>query len=103
MLCNSRIKFGAFVEFLQRNNRQFDRIASGHYAQLLRRRDGDGHEAVELGISADTLKDQTYFLAQLDSRQLARCMFPLGRLYTSLLEPGQSFSCSRQSQKERSA
>jgi hypothetical protein len=38
-LCNSRIKFGTFFEHLEAHfPGQFDRIASGHYAQLCRER-----------------------------------------------------------------
>eukprot|EP00775_Hariotina_reticulata_P007853 gene7853-biopygen9702 len=35
ILCNSRVKFGAFVEYLEREHAgSFDRIASGHYAMV---------------------------------------------------------------------
>lgn len=72
MLCNSRVKFGAFVEFLENHKRKFDRIASGHYARLRR------EENVQLELSADAIKDQTYFLARLNAQQLSKCLFPLG-------------------------
>ncbi|GBF98571.1 tRNA (5-methylaminomethyl-2-thiouridylate)-methyltransferase [Raphidocelis subcapitata] len=37
MLCNSRVKFGAFLEWLDETQPgRFDRVASGHYARLLR-------------------------------------------------------------------
>ncbi|GAX81421.1 hypothetical protein CEUSTIGMA_g8851.t1 [Chlamydomonas eustigma] len=37
MLCNSRVKFGAFYQYLEHKyGDQFDRIASGHYARVLR-------------------------------------------------------------------
>lgn len=39
VLCNSRVKFGAFVDYLTNNSDafgRFDRIASGHYARILR-------------------------------------------------------------------
>lgn len=37
ILCNSRVKFGAFYDFLESNfGGHFDRVASGHYARLLR-------------------------------------------------------------------
>lgn len=32
VLCNSRVKFGAFFEYLEHHPAQFDRVASGHYA-----------------------------------------------------------------------
>ncbi len=37
MLCNSRVKFGAFYDYLQQqHNNSFDRVASGHYARVVR-------------------------------------------------------------------
>ena len=70
MLCNSRVKFGAFYEYLEANHAdEFDRVASGHYASL---RDG------LLALTPDVVKDQTYFLANLKPEQLRKAMFPLG-------------------------
>ncbi len=66
ILCNRRIKFGAFLDGLA--GRPFDRVASGHYATV-RRRPG---EPVELLRGVDPVKDQTYFLFHLDQRQLQR-------------------------------
>jgi tRNA-5-taurinomethyluridine 2-sulfurtransferase len=34
VLCNSRVKFGAFFEYLRTHPAQFDRVASGHYARV---------------------------------------------------------------------
>ncbi len=76
VLCNRRIKFGAFFDALAA--RTFDRVASGHYARARRRR-GDR----ELLQGVDPVKDQTYFLFRLDQAQLARCLFPLGALHKS--------------------
>jgi tRNA-specific 2-thiouridylase len=73
LLCNSRIKFGAFLDLI---DPRFDRIASGHYARLL---PGDGSRTL-LARSPDPVKDQTYFLARLRPDQLDRCLFPLGPL-----------------------
>lgn len=88
MLCNSRIKFGAFHDFLETAHKgEFDRIASGHYARLERPeyRDmlsnkGSNEGVVALTTTPDVVKDQTYFLAQLSQAQIARSMFPLGPL-----------------------
>ena len=75
VLCNSRIKFGAFLEHVASSyGDSFDRVASGHYARVER---GDGR-APALRLSADEAKDQTYFLAGLSPKQLAAAMFPLG-------------------------
>ncbi len=73
VLCNSEIKFNAFLDFAQALGA--DAIATGHYARL---RTIDGR--VELLKAADPTKDQTYFLHQLTQRQLAAALFPLGDL-----------------------
>lgn len=70
--CNSRIKFGAFLDYLGDG---FDAVASGHYARVAER---DG--AIRLLRSPDLVKDQTYFLARLSQNQIARASFPIGGL-----------------------
>lgn len=78
ILCNRRVKFGAFVDHLaQAGETSFDRIASGHYARLARRHDARGDEW-HLLKGVDPVKDQTYFLHRLDQEQLSRCLFPIG-------------------------
>ena len=72
VLCNSRIKFGCFLAHIDAS---FDKIATGHYAQI---QQVGSH--FELRCSPDRIKDQTYFLAHLNQAQLARCMFPVGDL-----------------------
>ncbi len=72
ILCNSMIKFGAFLEGA---GRDFDRVASGHYA---RTRTADGVTHLLRGI--DPVKDQTYFLCRLSQAQVSRCLFPIGDL-----------------------
>ncbi|KAK9811246.1 hypothetical protein WJX72_000616 [[Myrmecia] bisecta] len=79
ILCNSRVKFGAFYEYLEcEHGHAFDRVASGHYARLERGARPD--QPVSLVMTPDAIKDQTYFLAHLTQAQLARVMFPLGPL-----------------------
>lgn len=73
VICNRRVKFGAFLE---RWGRELDAVASGHYARTRRREDG----RTELRCGADPVKDQTYFLSQLTQQQVARCRFPVGGL-----------------------
>jgi tRNA-specific 2-thiouridylase len=72
VLCNRFIKFAAFLD---RAGPEFVTVASGHYARTAVR---DGR--VHLLRGADPVKDQTYFLSQLDQAQLARCTFPIGHL-----------------------
>jgi tRNA (5-methylaminomethyl-2-thiouridylate)-methyltransferase len=71
MLCNARIKFGAFWEAI---GRDFSTIATGHYAQVEERRG-----KYFLKKAPDAVKDQTYFLSQLSRQQLSRSLFPIGR------------------------
>lgn len=86
VLCNSRVKFGAFYDFLATQHADaFDRIASGHYARVERAAsepDAASSEApgVRLALTRDAVKDQTYFLSHLSQRQLSRTLFPLGVL-----------------------
>ncbi|CAD7703021.1 unnamed protein product [Ostreobium quekettii] len=82
VLCNSEVKFGAFYDFLEKHSDSFDRIASGHYAGLVR---DANQQLVKLAVTTDAIKDQTYFLARLEQQQLAKAMFPLGRLDKSIV------------------
>lgn len=70
MLCNARIKFGAFYDFI---GDRFEKIATGHYAQV---EEKDG--TFLLKKTPDAIKDQTYFLSQLTQEQLSRALFPIG-------------------------
>ncbi len=72
ILCNSRVKFGAFYSKIGTG---FDKIATGHYAQV---KEVNGH--YELFAAPDPIKDQTYFLSHLTQEQLTRAMFPIGHL-----------------------
>ncbi len=73
VLCNSEIKFRAFLDHALALGA--DRIATGHYARV--RRAGG---RVELLKAADATKDQSYFLHRLSQEQLAPVLFPLGEL-----------------------
>jgi tRNA-specific 2-thiouridylase len=72
VLCNRSIKFGAFLDHIDDD---FELVASGHYARLSRRQ-----STVRLLRGVDPVKDQSYFLCQLDQDQLRRCLFPVGDL-----------------------
>jgi tRNA-specific 2-thiouridylase len=74
VLCNAEIKFRAFLDHAL--GLGADWIATGHYAQV---REVDGlHQLLK---AEDGTKDQSYFLYRLDQAQLARTLFPLGKLY----------------------
>lgn len=70
ILCNQRVKFGAFCDHIDAT---YDKIATGHYARVA---EIDGRFWLKKGI--DPIKDQTYFLSHLSQEQLARCLFPVG-------------------------
>ena len=74
VLCNAEIKFRAFLDHAV--GLGADWIATGHYAQV---REMDGIQ--QLLKAEDGTKDQSYFLYRLDQAQLARTLFPLGKLY----------------------
>jgi len=73
VLCNSEIKFRAFLDHARCLGA--DRIATGHYARV--RANG---QRVELLKACDGTKDQSYFLHQLTQEQLAPVLFPLGEI-----------------------
>ena len=73
VLCNAEIKFRAFLDHAMTLGAS--RIATGHYAQV---REAQGR--FELLKAEDGSKDQSYFLHRLNQVQLARTVFPLGRL-----------------------
>ncbi len=75
ILCNQHIKFGAFYEKISELNENFDKIATGHYAQVI-----EQDNKFYLKTSPDLIKDQTYFLARLSQDQLSRALFPIGHL-----------------------
>lgn len=69
--CNGSFRFAELVRFLRRAGAE--RLATGHYARLVQR---DGLTLV--ARAADPAKDQSYMLARVPPRLLARCWFPLG-------------------------
>ncbi len=74
ILCNSEIKFKAFLEDAVKRGADF--IATGHYAG--RGEDSSGRATLLRGL--DTNKDQSYFLYRLNQAQLKPALFPLSEL-----------------------
>ena len=72
VMCNRLIKFGAFNDKV---GKDYDKIMTGHYARVIEK---DGK--CWLGTAPDPVKDQTDFLAQIDTWQLNKAMFPIGDL-----------------------
>lgn len=71
VLCNKEIKFKAFLDYARKLGA--DAIATGHYARI--------DDQTNLLRGCDPLKDQSYFLHALTSKQLANSVFPLGELH----------------------
>jgi tRNA-specific 2-thiouridylase len=69
--CNGGFRFAELLSFLERAG--CERLATGHYARVVPYK---GARLLGRGAAAD--KDQSYMLASLDPRRLARVEFPLG-------------------------
>ncbi|MEX1308658.1 MAG: tRNA 2-thiouridine(34) synthase MnmA [Eubacteriales bacterium] len=70
VMCNSEIKFDAFLEFAYKTGASA--IATGHYARL------DKSDGIKLLKGKDAGKDQSYFLCMLTQNQLKDVLFPVG-------------------------
>ncbi len=73
VLCNSEIKFRAFLDYALEQGADY--IATGHYARVTR-----DQSRCHMLLAEDADKDQTYFLHQLNQHQLRHSLFPLGDL-----------------------
>jgi tRNA-specific 2-thiouridylase len=69
--CNGGFRFAELLAFVRRVGAA--KLATGHYARIV---EHDGR--LLLARAADAQKDQSYMLATLDPRKLARVAFPLG-------------------------
>lgn len=74
VLCNQKIKFGAFFDKVGLWDK-YDKVATGHYARVEK-----GENGYFLKKTSDLVKDQTYFLSNLNQKQLSKVMFPIGHL-----------------------
>ncbi len=75
IFCNQKVKFGFFFDKISKD---FDKVATGHYAQV---KEKDG--VFQLVSAPDEVKDQTYFLSYLSQKQLSRLLFPIGSFVKS--------------------
>ncbi|MCK4469977.1 MAG: tRNA 2-thiouridine(34) synthase MnmA, partial [Desulfobacterales bacterium] len=74
LVCNPLIKFGTVLEFARRLGASC--LATGHYVRITK----DKHGRFHLLKGVDLKKDQSYFLAFMSQKQLARACFPLGMM-----------------------
>ena len=82
IMCNSRIKFGCFLEYIENAGLDFDYVASGHYARLedtVSSSTGSTNVQKRLFRAPDPVKDQSYFLCALTQKQLSNVIFPIGK------------------------
>ena len=78
VLCNREVKFDVFLETAL--SLGADKVATGHYARLDSFTDEKGEEVYQLLAGKDNNKDQSYFLCQLNQKQLSKALFPIGEL-----------------------
>jgi len=84
--CNRFIKFGALLEGIKKINIQYDYFCTGHYATLVRPKEGlwnTDKRPCMIACANDISKDQTYFLCRLPSELLEKVRFPLASLHKS--------------------
>lgn len=74
--CNKLIKFGELLKWRKKLGADF--LATGHY---IRKQFNEETKEFELFKAKDKNKDQSYFLYNLQQKQLKYLLFPLGDLY----------------------
>ena len=77
ILCNREVKFDLFLEKALEIGADY--VATGHYCQ----RESivsKGKTIHQLIAGNDKTKDQSYFLCQLNQKQLSKALFPIGKL-----------------------
>lgn len=75
VMCNRFVKFGSFED---KFGKDFDKIATGHYADVKYFDD-----KYWLHTAKDRVKDQSYFLARITYDQLSKVMFPVADMLKS--------------------
>lgn len=75
VMCNSFIKFNALPEEAKAIGIEFDKFATGHYAQILYNNDNSRYY---IKRGEDLFKDQSYFLYRLSQEQLSSVLMPIG-------------------------
>jgi tRNA-uridine 2-sulfurtransferase len=75
ILCNSHMKFDHLMRIAEEVHAV--RIATGHYARVRHDPESGRYQLLK---ALDRNKDQSYFLFELNQKQLAKAIFPLGGL-----------------------
>ena len=77
ILCNREIKFDIFMKIALDLGADF--VATGHYSRINREKK-EKNIIHKLISGVDKSKDQSYFLCQLNQKQLSKILFPIGNL-----------------------
>jgi tRNA-uridine 2-sulfurtransferase len=72
VMCNREMKFGVFLDHALDHG--FSHVATGHYARRLDHPD----RSSDILTGVDQNKNQSYFLALLQQRQIRHALFPIG-------------------------
>ncbi len=84
VLCNREIKFDVFLDAAVKLGANY--VATGHYCRkaIVEKDaclpDRQGSQIFRLIAGKDPNKDQSYFLCQLNQKQLEKALFPIGEL-----------------------
>lgn len=81
--CNKTVKFGALLEGLKNLNINYDYFCTGHYAKIVRPKEGifgSKKRPFMIAGAEDVSKDQTYFLYRISSETLEKVRFPLATM-----------------------
>ena len=81
ILCNREIKFDVFLKIALSLGAEL--VARGHYCQKDSFQTKSGEKIYRLIKGKDINKDQSYFLCQLNQKQLKKIIFPIGHLNKS--------------------
>lgn len=77
ILCNREIKFDIFMNIAISFGADY--VATGHYCRIIEDNNNE-NVTYQLHAGLDPLKDQSYFLCQLNQDQLKKIIFPIGDL-----------------------
>ena len=98
VVCNPLVKFRVLADYAKEHG--FDRIATGHYARLVKVEDGEG-ELYTFERSKDTRKDQTYMLHRLPQDILEMLVLPLAdEIKTDVREKAKAAGLKAADQKD---
>lgn len=78
VLCNREVKFDLFAKAAMKLGADF--VATGHYCRKETIKQGD-KEIYRLMAGTDPSKEQSYFLCQVNQKQLSTALFPIGHLF----------------------